>query len=138
MVDGMLERAAGALKQIGARSLGFQKSGSSFPALHDRCTMHTKPFLPFTAVSKPLRLSTMISASSEMDLGAALRASAISASRSAIRYCSSGAMLGYFASCDLVSCALACNVAPSTTAKVTSVSTVNLFRIIDLLFRDPN
>src|SRR5690348_7133917 len=39
----------------------------------------------------------MTSASREMDSGAALRASAISASRSAIRYCSRGAMLGYFA-----------------------------------------
>src|ERR1700730_9226064 len=88
-VSGTWDRAASVLKQIGARSLGFQKSGSSVPAVHDRHTRHTKPLLLLTAVSYPCRPRTIPSASCEMDSGAELRASAISAFRS-IRYWSSG------------------------------------------------
>src|SRR5215471_4340545 len=44
-------RAATGLKQFGARSLGFQNSGSSKPAAQERSTKQTKPFLPLTAVS---------------------------------------------------------------------------------------
>jgi len=43
-VSGTWDRAASAFKQIGARNLGFQKSGSSVPAVHDRHTIQTKPF----------------------------------------------------------------------------------------------
>src|SRR5579862_2679200 len=57
----------------------------------------------------------MTSASREMDSGAALRASAISASRSAIRYCSRGAMLGYFAFASwAVACHAVANMIPRT------------------------
>jgi hypothetical protein len=44
-------RAAGGLKQFGARILGFQNPGSSKPAAQERSTKQTKPFLPFAAVS---------------------------------------------------------------------------------------
>src|SRR6516164_105349 len=44
-------RAAGGLKQFGARSLGFQNSASSKPAAQERSTKQTKPLLPLTAVS---------------------------------------------------------------------------------------
>jgi hypothetical protein len=57
--------------------------------------MHTNPFFPLAAVSYACDPSTKTSASPEIDSGAALRASAISASRLAIMYCSTGAMLGY-------------------------------------------
>src|SRR5712692_4145899 len=50
-----------------------------------------------------------------MDSGPALRASAISAFRSAIRYCSRGAMLGYSA---LALCPRACHAAHSKTTSV--------------------
>src|SRR5260370_2903461 len=89
-----MDRAAGGLKQIGPRSLGFQNWGSSNGDIHDRSTTHTKPFLPFTAVSYPCRPRTETSAARDTDSGAALRAMAISAFRS-IKYCSIGAMLGY-------------------------------------------
>src|SRR5262249_47156446 len=95
-------RAAGGLKQFGARSLGFQNSGSSKPAAHERSTKQTKPFFPFTAVSYPRLPSTSTRASPEMDGGEALRASAISSSRLAMRYCSTGAISGYgvLGACD--------------------------------------
>src|ERR1700722_9968479 len=92
-VMGTLNRAAGGLKQIGPRILGFQKTGSSTPAVHPRSTMQTKPFLPFTATSYPCGPITITSASAEMDGGAALWAIAISAFRS-IMYCSTGAIFG--------------------------------------------
>jgi len=47
--------------------------------------MHTKPFVPWTGVSQPLGVSTKTDASFEMPSGAALRASAIAASRSNAR-----------------------------------------------------
>src|SRR6266481_37043 len=50
-----------------------------------------------------------------MDSGPALRASAISAFRSAIRYCSSGAMLAYSV---LALCPRACHAAHSKTTSV--------------------
>src|SRR5579884_2755120 len=74
------------LKQMGARTFGFQNSGSSVAAPHDRSTRQTKPLLPFTAVVYAFRPSTITSAASEMDGGAALRASAISECWSAGRY----------------------------------------------------
>src|ERR1700758_3509091 len=94
-VAGKTDRAAGGLKQIGPRILGFQNSGASDGDIHPRSTTHTKPFLPLIAVSYPLRARTKTSASLEIAAGAALRARAISVLRSAIRYCSSGAMLAY-------------------------------------------
>src|SRR6266699_3688247 len=78
--------AAGGLKQMGARTLGFQKSGSSVAAPHDRSTIQRKPFVPFTAVLYPFDSSTITSAPSETDAGAALRASAISEFPSGIKY----------------------------------------------------
>src|SRR5580693_5492794 len=108
-------RAAGGLKQIGPRILGFQKLTASSPSngpIHPRSTTHTKPFLPLTAVSYPFRPRTKTSASLDIAAGAALRARAISAFRSVIKYWSSGAMLGYG---TLASCVCACQ-APSTKA----------------------
>ena len=52
MVHSRYDYAAAALSRIGTRTLGFQKSGSA-AAVHPRATMHTKQFLPFSAVSKP-------------------------------------------------------------------------------------
>src|SRR5580700_2225501 len=69
-----------------ARSLGFQNSVELDGDIQARSTTHTKPFLPSTAVSKPCRPSTRIFASSDIAFGAALRARAISASRSDMRY----------------------------------------------------
>src|SRR5260221_11383204 len=44
-------RTAAGLKQFGARTLGFQNSGSSNPAAHDRSTKQVKPFVPLLAIS---------------------------------------------------------------------------------------
>src|SRR5262249_49809662 len=68
-----------------------------------------------------------------MDGGAALRASAISAFRSAIRYWSSGAMLGYGV---LASCARPGRAAHSTAtnAKVPNVTVLTIFRFIGFAF----
>src|SRR5215467_6946271 len=93
MVMGRYVRAAGGLKQIGPRILGFQNSGSPNGAVQERSTIHTKPFVPLAAVLYPCRSRTMTSALSEIAFGAALFARLISAVRSAIRYRSSGAML---------------------------------------------
>src|SRR5580692_7314607 len=73
----------------------------------------------------------MISASPEMDSGAALRASTISASRS-IRYCSSGAIFGYGA---FASCACACHAAAITTTSVKLLNAIlpRVFGFIDFL-----
>src|SRR5580692_11051289 len=70
-----------------------------------------------------------------MDSGAALRARAISASRSAIKYCSRGAMFGY---CAFASAAGACDQAPITitTAKVPHPIVLNICRFIDTRFID--
>src|SRR5215469_2640602 len=85
-VVGKTDRAAGGLKQIGPRTLGFQNSGASEGDIQPRSTTHTNPFLPSTAVSYPFFPSTRTVALCEIDSGAALRAKAISAFRSAIRY----------------------------------------------------
>src|ERR1700686_3683072 len=76
----------------------------------------------------------MTSASREIASGAALRAMAISALRSAIRYWSSGAMLGY---CALASFACACHAVLSTTtsAKLPSAIVLTVFRFIDFPLR---
>src|SRR5580700_8378900 len=86
--------AAGGLKQMGARTLGFQNSGSLVAAPHDRSTRQRKPLVPFTAVAYPSRPSTITSAASEMDAGAAVRASAISEFWSGSKYRPRGAMAG--------------------------------------------
>ena len=62
-------------------------------AAHDGPAIQTKPFVPLTAVSQPLEVSTKTDASFEMPSGAALRASAIAAFRS-IKYCESGSIFG--------------------------------------------
>src|SRR5579871_1618114 len=85
--------AASGLKQIGARTFGFQKSGSSVSAPHDRSTMQRKPFVPLTAVVYPFGPRTITSAASETDAGAALRARAISEFWSGIRYWLIGAIV---------------------------------------------
>ena len=126
--------AAAALKQLGARILGFQNSGSSVAWAHDRSTMQTKPFVPFTAVVKPVLPSTITSASSAIDFGAALRASAISELWSAIKYASSGAMAAYaaFSACAgaWLACALAWLAAPdrqSSTRKTIPIILKSFF-----------
>src|ERR1035438_8064578 len=53
--------AAAGLKQMGERTLGFQNSGSSVAAPHDRSTRQRKPLLPFTAVAYAFSLDTMLS-----------------------------------------------------------------------------
>src|SRR5579862_608174 len=120
MAYGMRDRAAGGLKQMGLRFFGFQNSGLFNGPANALPTRQTKPFLPWTAVSKFFCPSTRTVASRDIDGGAAVRAIAISASRS-IRYCSIGAMVGYG---DLASCALvpwawighaAANTATNTT-----------------------
>src|ERR1700743_239442 len=63
-------RAATELKQFGDRILGFQNSGSSNPAAHERSTKQTKPFFPLMAVSYPLAPRTSTSASDEIEGGA--------------------------------------------------------------------
>src|ERR1700689_2951675 len=64
-----------------------------------------------------------------MDAGAALRARAISASRSAIKYWSSGAMVGY---CVLASSAHACREAPEKQLRTKiSEATANPNRLIE-------
>jgi hypothetical protein len=69
----------------------------------------------------------------EMDGGAAVRARAISASRSAIRYCSSGAMREYGV---LASAAGRGRAAHSTApnAKIANVIVLTIFRFIDFSF----
>src|SRR5215831_2137150 len=99
MAYGKSDRTAGGFMQMGLRFFGLQNSGLFNGPANALPTTQTKPFLPRTAVSKFFCPSTRISASREIDGGAAVRASAISASRS-IRYCSIGAMLAYS---DLVS-----------------------------------
>src|SRR5215831_16604626 len=94
MAYGKRERAAGGFKQIGLRFFGLQNSGLFNGPANARPTTQTKPFLPWTAVSKFFDPSTKISASRDIEGGAAVRASAISASRS-MRYWSMGAMLAY-------------------------------------------
>src|SRR5580704_3839371 len=86
--------AAGGLKQMGARTLGFQKSRLSVAAPQDRSTRQTKPLVPLTVVANPSRPSTMTSAASEMGAGAAVRARAISEFWSGTKYRSRGAMAG--------------------------------------------
>src|SRR5258708_40002182 len=101
---------------MGLRFFGFHNSGLFNGPANALPTAQTKPFLPWTAVSKFFCPSTRIVASRDIDDGAAVRASAISASRS-IRYCSMGAMTGYggllyFA---FVACVLIRHPAPTTT-----------------------
>src|SRR5512146_1981030 len=77
---------------------GFQNTGLTNSASHARSTRQTNPLLPLTAVSYPFGVSTMMVALPEMDGGAALFASAISALRSII-YWSTGAIVAYGAAC---------------------------------------
>src|SRR5580693_882755 len=105
---------------MGTRTFGFQKSASAAD-VHPRPTIHTKPFVPLTAVSKPCRPRTRTSASREMDSGAALRARAISAARSAMRYRSIGAIFAYGVVVDGV--AAACAAAWFDTSRSAEPST---------------
>ena len=86
--------AAAGLKQIGERTFGFQNSGSSVAAPHDRSTIQRKPFVPFAAAVNPFCPRTITSAPSAMDPGAAVRANAISDFSSGIKYSLTGAMAG--------------------------------------------
>src|SRR5512146_3200547 len=79
---------------MGLRFFGFQNSTLLSGPPNALPTAQTYPFLPRTATSKFFGPSTRISASRDIDAGAAVRASAISASRS-IWYCAIGAMVGY-------------------------------------------
>src|SRR5258708_11955914 len=126
---------------MGLRFLGFQNSGLFNGPANALPTAQTKPFLPWTAISKFFCPSTKISASRDIDGGAAVRASAISASRS-IRYCAIGAMLGYgdLVSCAFVSCAWIGHAAPNTTTNTTFPHPIALpvFLSIDCLLFDGN
>src|SRR5450755_4468684 len=84
-------RTAGGLRHAGPRPRGFQNSGSSRPADHERPTKQTQPLLPLFATTIPLGVSTRISASAEIDGGAAVRAKTISAAALGIKYFASGA-----------------------------------------------
>src|ERR1700722_3511575 len=120
-----MERAAGGLKQTGPRILGFQKFADDSPLngpIHPRSTTHTKPFLPSTAVSYPCGPRTRTFASWDIESGAALRARAISAFRSGIRYSLSVAMLEY----GVLDCACVCELAPSATASTKLANPINL------------
>src|ERR1700722_18881378 len=86
--------AAAGLKQMGERTFGFQKSGSSVVAPHDRSTIQRKPFVPFAATVNPFGPSTITSAPSAIDAGAAVRANAISDFSSGIKYSLTEAMAG--------------------------------------------
>src|SRR5487761_2255479 len=126
---------------MGLRFFGFQNSGLFSGPANALPTAHTKPFLPLTAISKFFSPSTMTSASRDIDAGAAVRASAISASRS-IRYCAIGAMLGYgdLASCAFVSCAWIGHAAPNTATNIRIPPPIALpvLRSIDRLLFDVN
>src|SRR5258708_28855464 len=102
---------------MGLRFFRFQNSGLFSGPANALPTRQTKPFLPLTAVSKFFCPNTIISASRDIDGGAAVRAIAISAAR-AIRYCSIGAMPGYgdLVSCVFVSCAWIGHAAPNTAS----------------------
>src|SRR6185437_7406580 len=113
--------AAAGLKQIGARTLGFQNSGSSVAAPHPRSTTQRKPFVPFTAVAYPPCRNTITSAPSEMDLGAPLRARAISA-LSGIMYSLNGAIAGYAL---FFACASAGDVVHPTTINIANAKAAN-------------
>src|SRR5215831_17695839 len=92
---GRTDLAACGLRHVGARNLGFQNSGSAIGLCQLRSTRQTNPFLPLTAALYPRDVKTRISASFEIEGGAAVRASATSDSWSLIKYRSSGAMLLY-------------------------------------------
>src|SRR3984957_17619412 len=77
---------AAELKQCGARNLGLQKFSLSVGAPQRRSTRHMKPFLPGAPDLYPSRGRPLTSASSEIEGGAAVRASAISSFWSAIKY----------------------------------------------------
>src|SRR6185437_15796945 len=105
---------------MGLRFLGFQNSGLFSGPANARPTAHTKPFLPGTATSKFFSPNTIISASRDIDAGAAVRANANSASRS-IRYCAIGAMLAYGALllCGFACCAWIGHTAPNRATSAT-------------------
>ncbi len=84
-MTGSTVRAAGGLKQCGARTRGFQKPGSFTLPENERSTTHVKPLVPRAASTKPVRVITSTAAESETSGGAAVLASATSAARSAIR-----------------------------------------------------
>src|SRR5260221_1001979 len=121
---------------MGLRFFGFQNSGLFNGPANALPTAQTKPFLPWTAVSKFFCPSTRIVASRDIDDGAAVRASAISASRS-IRYCSMGAMTGYggLLYCAFVAFALIGHPGPQTAANTTLSPPIPLpvFRSLDRL-----
>src|ERR1700722_6927651 len=131
-VSGSTVRAAAGLRQIGLRFLGVQNSALSNGFIHARSKMQTKPFLPSTAVSKPWGPRATTAASRDIDAGAAVRANAISALRSVIRYWLSGAMFGYAV---LVSSACAHHAPPSTTSSAKHAIALTGFRLIDFLLK---
>src|SRR5579864_2123633 len=126
---------------MGLRFFGFQNSGLLNGPANALPTAQTKPFFPLTATSKFFSPSTRISASRDIDGGAAVRAIAISASRS-IRYCSIGAMLGYgdWVPCAFVSWAWIGHAAPNTATNAMFPHPIALpvFLRIDCLLFDVN
>ena len=114
-------RTAGGLKQFGARSLGFQNSGSSKPAVQARSIKHVQPLVPLTATLYPVFVNTSTVARAETDDGPPVRAIAISIAPG-MRYFSTGAIVGYEEVCCTCACADA--HAPS---KTTSARNANSF-----------
>src|SRR6185437_5138542 len=94
-------------------------------------TIQRKPFVPFTAVVYPSCPSTITAAPSEIDLGAALRASAISA-LCGIMYSLTGAIAGYEFFCVCVS-----EVAHDTTISVANARTKTLTLFFCIQFSGP-
>src|SRR5581483_8782880 len=64
-IGGSTVRVAGGLKQRGARTRGFQNVGSSRRPEKERSTRQVKPFVPWAASTKPVRVSTSTVAESD-------------------------------------------------------------------------
>src|SRR5450432_3704523 len=75
---------AARFRHAGPSVAGVQKFGSVSEPSKERNTRQVNPLVPGAAWTKPVRVSTSTSAESEILAGAAVRASATSALRSAI------------------------------------------------------
>ena len=99
---GVFSATRGLFKKYGINST--VSKGASWAAIRDALsngdihplsTKHVNPLLPVAALSYPCGLRVRMVAFAEMPAGAALRASAISARRSGIRYSSRRAIRSY-------------------------------------------
>jgi hypothetical protein len=121
------EKEIGAFAQFTCRKFAWCRRRDSVPT-------HENQLLTFLAIAAVLHerthlQSTRIFASADMASGAALRARAISAFRSAMRYWSRGAMLGYDV-LDACPCPCFIPITPSVRTKLREATTVNLARFI--------